>query len=160
MATVTKRGGVFKMKDGKGSFDRRKFVLSSAGLLALAGRAPGQQGSSGERREDLKGNSINDSMIGPFRPNWESLKAYRCPDWYRDAKLGIWAHWSPQCVPEQGDWYARGMYVQGSSQYNYHVQTYGHPSQFGYKDICHIWRAENWDPEALIRLYAKAGAKY
>jgi len=40
------------------------------------------------------------------------------------------------------------------------VKTYGHPSQFGYKDICHIWRAENWDPEELIRLYAKTGAKY
>jgi alpha-L-fucosidase len=84
----------------------------------------------------------------------------RCPDWFRDAKFGIWAHWSPQCVPEQGDWYARGMYIQGSPQYNYHVKTYGHPSQFGYKDICHIWRAEQWDPETLIRLYAKTGAKY
>lgn len=97
---------------------------------------------------------------GPFRPHWESLKAYQCPDWFRDAKFGIWAHWSPQCVPEQGDWYARGMYIQGSSQYNYHVKTYGHPSQFGYKDICHIWRAENWEPEQLIQRYAKAGAKY
>jgi hypothetical protein len=93
-------------------------------------------------------------MRGPFRPNWESLKAYRYPDWFRAAKFGIWAHWSPQCVPEQGDWYARGMYVQGNAQYNYHVKTYGHPSQFGYKDICHNWRAENWNPEELIRLYA------
>src|SRR5476651_39487 len=99
-------------------------------------------------------------IAGPFRPNWESLKAYRTPDWFRDAKFGIWAHWSPQCVPEQGDWYARGMYIQGSSQYNYHVKTYGHPSQFGYKDICHIWRAENWNPAELIRLYARTGAKY
>ena len=50
--------------------------------------------------------------------------------------------------------------MQGNSQYNYHVKTYGHPSQFGYKDICRLWRAENWNPEELIRLYAKAGAKY
>jgi alpha-L-fucosidase len=99
-------------------------------------------------------------IAGPFRPNWESLKAYRVPDWFRDAKFGIWAHWSPQCVPEQGDWYAHGMYVQGSPQYEYHVKTYGHPSRFGYKDICHDWRAENWDPDELIRLYAKAGARY
>jgi len=62
--------------------------------------------------------------------------------------------------PRQGDWYARGMYVQGSSQYDYHVKTYGHPSQFGYKDICHLWHAENWNPEELIRLYAKTGARY
>jgi alpha-L-fucosidase len=100
------------------------------------------------------------SSDGPFRPNWESLKAYQCPDWFRDAKFGIWAHWSPQCVPEQGDWYARGMYIQGSSQYDYHVKTYGHPSQFGYKDICHIWHAEKWQPEQLIQRYVKAGAKY
>ena len=99
-------------------------------------------------------------ITGPFRPNWESLKAYRLPDWFRDAKFGIWAHWSPQCVPEQGDWYAHGMYVQGSAQYDYHVKTYGHPSQFGYKDICNLWRGENWDPEELIRLYSRAGAKY
>jgi alpha-L-fucosidase len=52
------------------------------------------------------------------------------------------------------------MYVQGSQQYEYHVKIYGHPSRFGYKDICNLWRAENWNPEELIRLYAKAGAKY
>jgi alpha-L-fucosidase len=105
-------------------------------------------------------NFADGPIAGPFRPNWESLKAYQTPDWFRDAKFGIWAHWSPQCVPEQGDWYARGMYVQGSPQYDYHVKTYGHPSQFGYKDICNLWQAERWDPEALIRRYSKAGAKY
>jgi hypothetical protein len=97
---------------------------------------------------------------GPFLPFWESLKAYHCPDWFRDAKFGIWAHWSPQCVPEQGDWYARNMYIQGSRQYEYHVKTYGHPSQFGYKDICHLWKAERWDPDALVELYKRAGAEY
>src|SRR5579871_1665586 len=97
---------------------------------------------------------------GPFAPNWESLKQYRCPQWFQDAKFGIWAHWSPQCVPEQGDWYARNMYLQGSDQYNYHVAHYGHPSKFGYKDICNLWKAEHWDPDRLIRLYKRAGAKY
>jgi alpha-L-fucosidase len=97
---------------------------------------------------------------GPFLPLWESLKAYRCPTWFRDAKFGIWAHWSPQCVPEQGDWYARNMYIQGQPQYEYHVAHYGHPSRFGYKDICHLWKAEKWDAEALIRLYKRAGAEY
>lgn len=97
---------------------------------------------------------------GPFLPYWESLKGYRCPDWFRDAKFGIWAHWDPQCVPEQGDWYARNMYVQGSPHYEYHVKHYGHPSQFGYKDICPLWKAERWDPEALVKLYKRAGAEY
>ena len=97
---------------------------------------------------------------GPFQPYWESLKEYECPDWFRDAKFGIWAHWSPQCVPERGDWYARNMYIQGTPQYEYHVRTYGHPSKFGYKDICHLWHAERWDPDALVKLYKRAGAEY
>ena len=50
---------------------------------------------------------------GPFQPTWESLLNYEAPEWYRDAKFGIWAHWSPQCVPEAGDWYARNMYIEG-----------------------------------------------
>jgi len=98
---------------------------------------------------------------GPFKPNWESLrKGYTCPEWFRDAKFGIWAHWGPQCVPEAGDWYARGMYTEGSEQYKYHLEHYGHPSEFGSKDICHLWRAEKWDPDRLIQLYKRAGAKY
>ena len=97
---------------------------------------------------------------GPFRPTWESLKQYRCPDWFRDAKFGIWAHWGPQSVAEEGDWYARNMYIQGSPQYQYHVAHYGHPSKFGYKDIIPLWRAEKWDPDRLMALYRKAGARY
>jgi alpha-L-fucosidase len=105
-------------------------------------------------------NSTRHLAPGPFQPTWESLKQYKTPSWFRDAKFGIWAHWSAQCVPEQGDWYARNMYIQGSRQYDYHVSTYGHPSKFGFKDIDHIWGAENWQPDALMDLYVKAGAKY
>ena len=98
---------------------------------------------------------------GPFEPTWESLAAnYRYPEWFRDAKFGIWAHWSAQCVPEQGDWYARRMYLQGDSGYDYHVKTYGHPSKFGFMEINNLWRAERWEPEKLIALYKRAGAKY
>jgi alpha-L-fucosidase len=97
---------------------------------------------------------------GPFKPDMESLKQYECPEWFRDAKFGIWAHWGPQAVPMDGDWYARGMYEQGSQHYNYHVKHYGHPSEFGYKDIIPLWKAEKWDPDRLMQLYKKAGAKY
>ncbi len=97
---------------------------------------------------------------GPFTPTWDSLQQYRCPDWFRDAKFGIWAHWSAQCQPEAGDWYARGMYQEGSEQYKYHLAHYGHPSKFGFKDVCNIWHAERWDPNKLIQLYKRAGAKY
>ncbi|MFP5039886.1 alpha-L-fucosidase [Parasediminibacterium sp. JCM 36343] len=98
---------------------------------------------------------------GPYNPNKpESFKQYKCPEWFRDAKFGIWAHWGPQAVPRHGDWYAKKLYQQGSGDNKYHVATYGHPSKFGYKDIIPLWKAEKWDPEYLMKLYKKAGAKY
>jgi alpha-L-fucosidase len=95
-----------------------------------------------------------------FLPTRSSLQGYRVPDWFRDAKFGIWAHWGPQSAIEFGDWYARTMYQQGSKQYLYHVETYGHPSKVGYKDLVDNWKAAKWDPDRLISLYKKAGAKY
>ncbi|WP_259067125.1 alpha-L-fucosidase [Mucilaginibacter sp. X4EP1] len=97
---------------------------------------------------------------GPFQPTWASLAQYQVPDWFRDAKFGIWAHWGPQCQPERGDWYARGMYEEGSDLYKYHIQKYGHPSKFGFKDVINEWKAENWNPDELVGLYKRAGAKY
>ncbi|HEX4022654.1 MAG TPA: alpha-L-fucosidase [Acidobacteriaceae bacterium] len=105
---------------------------------------------------------------GPYKPTWDSLLQYDVPEWYRDAKFGIWAHWSPQCVPEDGDWYARGMYSQGTdkvdnpdenSQYQFQLDHYGHPSRFGYKDLCPQWTLLNWEPDELIQRYKKAGAR-
>ena len=97
---------------------------------------------------------------GPFQPTLDSLKQYQFPEWFRDAKFGIWAHWGPQAVPMDGDWYARGMYEPGNKHYRYHTNHYGHPSEFGYKDIIPLWKAEKWDPDRLMGLYQKAGAKY
>jgi alpha-L-fucosidase len=131
--------------------NRRSFLATGLSALALPQIARAL-GDSPFFRGDIPS--------GPFLPFWESLKSYRCPDWFRDAKFGIWAHWSPQCVPEQGDWYARNMYIQGTPQYEFHVKQYGHPSKFGYKDICPLWKAERWDPEALVKLYKRAGAEY
>jgi len=137
----------------KESTGRRQFVKSSLAVLAGTQLWGAQETKPGRPL-------VETAVPGPFQPYWESLKQYEYPEWFRDAKFGMWAHWSPQCVPEDGDWYARNMYLQGSEQYNYHVAHYGHPSKFGYKDICHIWKAENWDPERLIQLYKKVGAKY
>ncbi len=97
---------------------------------------------------------------GRFQPTMDSLTNYHCPDWFRDAKFGIWAHWGPQAVPMDGDWYARHLYVQGHAQYKDHLEHYGHPSTNGYKDIIPLWKAEKWDPDRLMALYKKAGAKY
>jgi len=109
-----------------------------------------------------------------FQPTLESFaKNYQCPEWFRDAKFGIWAHWGPQAIPRQGDWYAKQMYVsdkwdgktksftgQPHHDYEDHLKRYGHPSVNGYKDIIPLWKAEKFDPEQLMALYKKVGAKY
>src|SRR5664280_870275 len=97
---------------------------------------------------------------GRFTGTMESLTNYSCPEWFRDAKFGIWAHWGPQAVPMHGDWYARKLYEPGSADYKDHLARYGHPSTNGYKDIIPLWKAEKWDPDRLMRLYKNAGAKY
>lgn len=95
-----------------------------------------------------------------FEPTFSSLRQYQAPEWFRDAKFGIWSHWGPQSVPMFGDWYARNMYIEGTPQYEYHVRHYGHPSKFGYKDLCDLWKADKFDPEGLMAKYHKAGARY
>ncbi len=97
---------------------------------------------------------------GPYEANWESLSRYEVPDWFREAKLGIWSHWNPQSVPEAGGWYARWMYIQGDRRYDHCLEHYGHPSEFGYKDICALWTAEDWDPDAFVGMAVDAGGKY
>ncbi|MGW0229965.1 alpha-L-fucosidase [Actinopolymorpha singaporensis] len=101
-----------------------------------------------------------DTPAAPFAATFDSLRQFECPDWFRDAKLGIWSHWGAQSVPMYGDWYARNMYIEGHDQYRHHLRTYGHPSKVGYKDIVTRWKAENFDPEGLMDLYVSAGAKY
>lgn len=121
---------------------RRDFVAGSmalAGTAAMAGAQP--------RKE--------------IPPVWSSLAdAYTTPDWFRDAKFGMWAHWGPQCQPEAGDWYGRQMYQQGNRVYDHHRARYGHPADSGFLDIIGTWKAEAWDPTALVRRYKAAGARY
>ncbi len=98
---------------------------------------------------------------GPYAADWQKLGlAYVTPAWWRDAKLGAWAHWDPQSMPEQGDWYAYRMYQQGSADFNYHVAHYGDPSVYGYKDICQNWVVDQWNPSSLMDLYVQMGAKF
>lgn len=98
---------------------------------------------------------------GPYPASWEGLsRMYVVPQWWREAKFGAWSHWSPQSMPEQGDWYARGMYMEGSPQYQYHLEQFGHPSEYGYKDICHNWIMDRWNPDELMDLYVEMGARY
>ncbi len=90
----------------------------------------------------------------------EVLPDYECPEWFRDAKFGIWSHWGPQSTPGIFNGYAHDLYVQGSSEYQWHLDHYGHPSKFGYKDVINSWKAEKFDPDALMAKYKAAGAKY
>ena len=98
---------------------------------------------------------------GPYSGDWKAIsRIYTVPEWWRDAKFGAWAHWDPQSMPEDGDWYARGMYMQGNAQYNYNLQHFGHPSEYGYKDIAHNWVIDRWHPNELMDLYVEMGARY
>jgi len=131
-------------------------AVALAGVLAARGakadEMPKYSSTISDKAEPMQ--------TGKFEPTWESLGQYQVPQWYRDAKFGIWAHWGPQCEPEHGDWYARQMYQEGSADYKYHVEHYGPPSKFGFKDVIHEWKAGNWDPEKLLALYKRAGAQY
>ncbi|MDE5590267.1 MAG: alpha-L-fucosidase [Acetatifactor sp.] len=98
---------------------------------------------------------------GPYRADWNSLSAYRVPEWYKNAKLGIFIHWGIYSVPAFGnEWYSRNMYIQGSPEFEHHRKTYGEHKDFGYKDFIPMFKAEKFSPENWAELFQKAGAKY
>jgi alpha-L-fucosidase len=163
----------------KRSFTRRNFLKASAVTTAAAGGvtaltvkllagkvgvASAASTSPSAAALDIWNLPAFTAASGPYKADstWKSLTSqYKFPTWYRDAKFGIWAHWSPQSVPEYGDWYALHMYEQGSADYNYQLAHYGHPSKFGYKDITHLFTGSAWNPTSMLQLYAQqGGAKY
>jgi alpha-L-fucosidase len=98
---------------------------------------------------------------GPYRADWQSLQKYETPDWYKDAKFGIFIHWGVYSVPAYGnEWYPRNMYWLDSPEYKHHLGTYGPLTKFGYKDFIPMFRAEHFDAAAWARLFKEAGAKY
>ena len=131
---------------------RRRFATMAAAAAALA-RMPRAFAQSAPA-------PLPAIAPGPFKGSRESLNAYHMPDWFADAKLGMWNHWGPQSAAEYGDWYARRMYVQGEPQYQHHIEHYGHPSKTGFVDVIKSWKADKFDADYLMGLYKKAGAKY
>ena len=128
-------------------------AFSVIGLLSLVSALPGAFAQTTEL-------NLPPIAEGPFKPDWNSLANYEtAPEWYRDAKFGIWAHWGPQCQPEHGDWYARGMYEEDGGNYKSHLKEYGHPSTNGFKDVIRVWKAERFDPDQLVKFYKDNGAK-
>ena len=102
----------------------------------------------GQRAELLK-DVENADREGPYRADWESLKNYEVPEWYKDAKFGIFIHWGAYSVAAFGsEWYPRMMYVAGSPEYRHHIETYGKQDKFGYKDLIPMFKAEHFDPAA------------
>ena len=98
---------------------------------------------------------------GTYSPTWTSVSQWTCPEWFKDAKFGMWAHWGPQCEAEDGDWYARFMYYPNTQQWNWQTSHFGSPSKgVGLKDLIHAWKAEKWNPDSLVKLYKDAGARY
>lgn len=98
---------------------------------------------------------------GPYRADWNSLSAYRVPEWYKDAKFGIFIHWGVYSVPAFGsEWYSRNMYIRGSREFEHHRKTYGEQKEFGYKDFIPMFKAESFEPESWADLFRKAGARY
>jgi len=131
-------------------------LLLAAVVWGLAAVSDAQQ-SVEEQLERVR----NETSGGPFTADWNSLGAYQVPEWFRDAKFGIFIHWGIYSVPAFGnEWYPRNMYIQGSPEFKHHVETYGSQSSFGYKDFIPEFRAEHFDPDAWIDLFASAGARY
>ncbi len=96
-----------------------------------------------------------------YQSNWESLSKYRTPEWFRDAKFGIFIHWGVYSVPAYGsEWYPRNMYDSGSDEFKHHIATYGSQNKFGYKDFIPMFKAEKFDPVQWVTLFKEAGARY
>ncbi|HTD97535.1 MAG TPA: alpha-L-fucosidase, partial [Edaphobacter sp.] len=113
-------------------------------------------------RQVAKVHATNKSSHSPYyQPTWTSLARYQAPDWFRDAKFGIFIHWGVYSVPAfANEWYSRNMYVPGDPAFEHHVATYGPQSQFGYKDFIPMFHAEHFNPSGWVSLFARAGAKY
>ena len=98
---------------------------------------------------------------GPYSDTWDSLQHYQVPQWYKDAKFGIFIHWGVYSVPAFGnEWYPRNMYIKGSPEYEHHIKTYGPHKGFGYKDFIPMFQAEHFCADEWAELFEKAGAKY
>ena len=101
-----------------------------------------------------------------YKPTWESLAKHPTPEWFKDAKFGIFIHWGVYAVPgwapedRYAEWYPHRMYMKGTPTFKYHREHYGDQGEFGYKDFIPMFKAEKWDPDRWARLFRKAGARY
>lgn len=107
-------------------------------------------------------NKINNyNSNNKFADTWDSLYQYEVPKWYKNAKVGIFFHWGLYTVPQMGsEWYSRNMYQKNSAAYNFHLENYGAPYKFGYKEFIPLFKAEKFNPDEWVKLGKSLGAKY
>jgi alpha-L-fucosidase len=153
-------------------------VLIASSTLSLHGQSPmsptpdadaaliDKQWADGNSKYDGARNAIlsevdRQANDGPYRADWANLGKFQPPEWYKDAKFGIFIHWGLYSVPHFGnEWYPRNMYTAGSPENKHQIETYGPLTKFGYKDFIPMFKAEHYDPQAWARLFKDAGAKY
>jgi len=100
-----------------------------------------------------------------YEPTWESLSKHQVPEWFRDAKFGIYTHWGPityatENAPSSMEWYARQMYEPQHRAFSYHRRRFGDQKVVGYKDVIPRFRAEKFEADEWAELFARAGAKF
>lgn len=148
------------MISGKRIFGASVAMAALALALAVpaAAQVPGYEAKVDAKLKQVKAGIAK----GSFKSDWDALRGkYRTPEWFRDAKFGIFIHWGPYSVPAfANEWYSRNMYVPGNAAYKHHVETYGPQSRFGYKDFIPQFKAEKFDPTAWMKLFQDAGARY
>jgi alpha-L-fucosidase len=136
----------------------KKLVWMVLASLTLASQAAAQVDPDAFAEEKL------DFPIteGPFAPTWESIAENHpgAPQWFRDAKFGVWIHWGPQAAGRSNDWYAKKMYLEDEKAYANHLKNFGHPSEFGYKDVLNQWRTPEFDAAETMKRFREAGFRY
>jgi alpha-L-fucosidase len=141
-----------------------KLALLVAASIVVRAALPAQQDYSANIAQQVakvRAETATTNASAPFHASWDSLAAYRTPDWFRNAKFGIFLHWGVYSVPAFGnEWYSRNMYIPTNEAYKHHVATFGPVDQFGYKDFIPLFKAERFDPNAWLDLFTTAGARY
>ncbi len=138
------------IQDNRQKQNKMKFLSLFIAIVLFAGC-----GSSTKNKK-------TEPALPKYQPNWESLaKHNEEPEWFQDAKLGIYFHWGLYSVPAYStEWYPRFMHFEGNDIYKHHLETYGHPSEFGYDKFAEMFKPEHFNAEEWADLFVKAGARF
>ncbi len=148
---------------------RPKLLVIACLLTIISNSVMAQQTTPAVKKDPAVSEAVSKidavANAGPFQPNWNSLEQYEIPQWYKDAKFGVFIHWGPYSVPAYGsEWYPRMMYIdqdrRGENMFDHHVKTFGPQKEFGYKDFIPMFKAESFDAVEWAKLFKQAGFRY